>query len=54
MTPQEQQRLTHDRIVASLLLADTRSDRHGVYAKRKPRRVKRSAWSMPTVNERKL
>lgn len=54
MTRLEQQRLTHDRIVASLLLADTRSERHGVYSKRKQPRVKRSAWTMPVVNEKRL
>lgn len=40
-------------IVASLLLADTRSERHGVYAKR-AKRPKRAAWAMPSVNEKKL
>jgi hypothetical protein len=32
MTAREQHKVTHDRLVASLLLADTRSERHGVYA----------------------
>jgi hypothetical protein len=53
MTAREQHKVTHDRLVASLLLADTRSERHGVYPVRKPRRVKRSAWTMPTVNEKR-
>ena len=53
MTPQQQ--VTHDRIVASLILADTRSERHGVYGKRRPAPKVRKphAWSMPVVNERK-
>lgn len=53
MTRQEQHKLTHDRIVASLILADTRSERHGVYPVRKPAR-KPHAWLMPVVNERRL
>jgi hypothetical protein len=53
MTPQERNKLTHDRIVASLLLADTRSQRHGVYPRRKPAR-KPHQWSLPVVNERRL
>lgn len=40
-------------IVASLLLADTRSERHGTYPKRKPLR-KPHAWVMPAVNEKRL
>lgn len=39
-------------LLAAMLLADTRSDRHEVDRKRQ-RRTRRSAWSMPSVNERK-
>lgn len=53
MTPQERHKLTHDRIVASLILADTRAQRHGVYPKRRPVRKPR-AWAMPVVNEKTL
>jgi hypothetical protein len=38
-------------LLQAMLLADTRAERHGVYANRKPR--KRSSWSMPTVNEKR-
>lgn len=53
MTPEQQHRQQRERIVASLLLADTRSERHGVYKRRKPVR-RQHEWSMPVVNERKL
>lgn len=39
-------------IIASLLLADTRAERHGTYPIRRPRR-KVHAWTLPVVNEKR-
>jgi hypothetical protein len=50
VTPRELHRQQRDRIVASLLLADTRAERHGVYPARRPVR-KPHAWTFPAVNE---
>jgi hypothetical protein len=66
MTPREWHDAQKAMIRASLLLADTRADRHGVYAKRRkpalrpvpPRAGGWSpgghVWTMPVVNEKTL
>jgi hypothetical protein len=41
-------------VLQAMLLAETRVDRHEVDRKREQRRAKRAAWTMPTVNERRL
>lgn len=45
-----ERKATHGRVVASLLLADTRSERHGVYAKRASQKRTRR-YTVPVVHE---
>lgn len=52
MTRTERKR-QRELVLQSMLLAETRAERHEVDARRL-RKARRAAWTMPTVNERQL